>query len=66
MMKTQQTAAGTRRNNCHLYEHKYGYPEPETASSCRGCRFSADPGLYDAGCTHPDRCPERHPANEHK
>ena len=39
------------RNNCRRYEHKDGYPDPESASSCRGCRHSFDPNAYDGGCT---------------
>ena len=42
------------RNNCIRYEHADGYPMPESRYSCRGCKNSFDPNLYDAGCRHPD------------
>ena len=41
-------------NACLRYAHEAGSPFPETRHSCRGCRFSADPELYDAGCTLKD------------
>ena len=42
------------KNNCICYEHADGYPMPESRYSCRGCKNSFDPNLYDAGCRHPD------------
>lgn len=40
--------------NCLRYEHAEGFPEPGTPDSCKGCRYSKDPNLYDPGCTLPD------------
>ncbi len=48
-----------RGNNCLRYEHLDGYPMPESKYSCRGCRYSYDPELYDPGCKHPDGLLER-------
>ena len=46
-------------NNCLHYEHQDGAPEPESRFSCRGCKHSHDPNLYDPGCRHPDGFQER-------
>ena len=46
-------------NNCLRYEHLDGYDEPESAYSCRGCKYSCNPDLYDGGCKHPDGLLER-------
>ena len=54
-----KTDADRYGNNCLRYEHVDGYPEPESAASCRGCRYSHDPNGYDPGCTHPDGCLHR-------
>ena len=39
-------------NDCLRYTHKEGYPYPQTPGSCKGCMYSIDPRLYDAGCGH--------------
>ena len=43
-------------NNCLRYRHKAGYEYPRLPDSCRGCMYSYDPSLYDAGCSHPEGC----------
>lgn len=41
-------------NDCLRYQHICGYDYPRTPDSCRGCMYSYDPSLYDAGCKHPE------------
>lgn len=48
-----------KNNRCLNYEHQDGTPEPRTRDSCRGCKYSYDPGMYDPGCRHPDGFQER-------
>lgn len=38
------------KNICKHYVHETGRPFPESRYSCRGCKNSYDPNLYDAGC----------------
>lgn len=39
-------------NDCKRYTHEPGYPYPKVSDSCRGCKYSYDPALYDAGCPY--------------
>lgn len=41
-------------NNCLRYQHEAGYEYPRLPDSCRGCRYSFAPELYDGGCKHPE------------
>lgn len=56
----------TRNSSCRNYERQDGMPEPESRFSCRGCKHSADPRLYDSGCLHPDGFQERPQATENR
>ena len=53
MMEKKQMTDKPVENECLNYNHDGNYPDPESASSCRGCRHSYDPSLYDGGCLHP-------------
>lgn len=54
MSEKSKTDADLYGNNCLRYEHLEGCDEPESAYSCRGCKHSCNPNLYDGGCKHPD------------
>ena len=54
MSEASKNDADLYGNDCLRYEHLDGYPYPCTAGSCKGCRHSYDPNLYDAGCKHPE------------
>lgn len=41
-------------NNCRNCEYQEGSPYPESEYSCRGCKNSFDPAMYDAGCKLPN------------
>ena len=55
-----------KNNRCLHYEHQDGAPEPKTRDSCRGCKYSYDPKMYDPGCLHPDQFVPRDPKERKK